>query len=50
MFADPDGTHVAYAEHERDAQTLARSLLRDPDQRPFRRVFDLERQLAALQR
>lgn len=39
---------VAYAEHPTDARAAAVSLIADADPEPFRRVFDLEPQLAAL--
>lgn len=49
LFVDDElGTLVAYAEHPDDARPLAAAMLTDPDPVPFRRVFDLERQLALI--
>lgn len=50
VFADDDGTVVAYTEHSGGATAFAGSMLAEPDPQPFRRVFDLEHQLAALPR
>lgn len=48
VFEDPDGTVVVYAEDSVDAAAIAEAMLPTSPPAPFRRVFDLDRQLSAL--